>query len=251
MHYLCTVMRKTVISILAMCVMVPSAAETAVDSIRIDEVVITGTRSQADARNLSQTVTVIGRDDIEENNRLSFISLLNEQVPGMFVTSRGMLGYGVSDGAAGNISMRGLSGSSAQMLVLIDGHPQYAGIFGHPLADMMQSAVAGRIEVLRGPASILYGSNAMGGVVNIVTRGSDADGSHTDIHLGAGSFGTVETQFGNTTRQGRLSSTVSGFYSRTDGHWDNMGFEQMGGYARLDCKISDRWSANASVDVTF
>ena len=70
-------MRKTVISILAMCVMVPSAAETAVDSIRIDEVVITGTRSQADARNLSQTVTVIGRDDIEENNRLSFISLLN------------------------------------------------------------------------------------------------------------------------------------------------------------------------------
>lgn len=88
-------------------------AEPLSDSIRIDEIVITGTRSESDARHLSQTVNVIGRGAIEEQNRLSVMPLLAEQVPGMFITSRSILGYGISGGAAGNISMRGLSGSSA------------------------------------------------------------------------------------------------------------------------------------------
>lgn len=89
------------------------------------------------------------------------------------------MGYGVSNGAAGSISLRGLSGSSARLMVMIDGHPQYAGIFGHPIADAYQSFLAERVEVLRGPASVLYGSNAMGGVVNIVTRKMQEDGFNT------------------------------------------------------------------------
>ena len=56
------------------------------------------------------------------------------------------------------------------MLVLIDGHPQYNGVYGHPISDSYQTLMAERVEVLRGPASVLYGSNAMGGVLNIVTR---------------------------------------------------------------------------------
>ena len=70
---------------------------------------------------------------IEETNRTSLLPLLTEQVPGLFITQRGYAGYGVSGGAAGNISMRGMSGSSARMLILIDGHPNYAGIYGHRL----------------------------------------------------------------------------------------------------------------------
>lgn len=225
-------------------------AEPVSDSIRINEVVITGSRSSVDPRHLSQTVSVIGRDAIEESNRLSVMPLLAEQVPGMFVTSRSMLGYGVSTGAAGNISMRGLTGSSAQTLVLIDGHPQYAGIFGHPIADVVQASMIERVEVLRGPASILYGSNAMGGVVNLVTRKSAQDGTHTNAHIGAGSFGTVETSLDNTTRSGKFSSTVAGSYSRTDGHRDNMNFEQYAGFAKFGYDINSAWKVSADVDVT-
>lgn len=83
--------------------------------------------------------------------------------------------------AAGGISLRGLSGGSAQMMVLVDGHPQYAGIFGHPISDAYQSLLADKVEVLRGPASVLYGSNAMGGVVNIVTRKQHTDGHCRDM----------------------------------------------------------------------
>lgn len=86
-------------------------------------------------------------------------------MPGLFTTSRGVMGYGVSNGAAGGISLRGLSGGNARLMVLIDGHPQYAGIFGHPIADAYQTLLADQVEVLHGPASVLYGSNAMGGVL--------------------------------------------------------------------------------------
>ena len=50
---------------------------------------------------------------------------------------------------------------------------------GHPIADAYQSMMAERVEVLRGPASVLYGSNAMGGVINIVTRKMQEDGVKT------------------------------------------------------------------------
>ena len=218
------------------------------DSI-LQEVVITGTRSATDVRHLSQTVNVVDRDAIEETNRVSLLPLLTEQVPGLFITQRGYAGYGVSGGAAGNISMRGMSGSSARMLILIDGHPNYAGIYGHPIADSYQSLMTERVEVLRGPASLLYGSDAMAGVINIVTK-KPQDGTHAYVHAGYGSFNTAETEFSANTRQGKFSAVASGSYNRTDGHRDNMNFEQFGGYAKLSYDISDNWNASANVDVT-
>ena len=218
------------------------------DSI-LQEVVITGTRNATDVRHLSQTVNVVDRAAIEETNRTSLLPLLTEQVPGLFITQRGYAGYGVSGGAAGNISMRGMSGSSARMLILIDGHPNYAGIYGHPIADSYQSLMTERVEVLRGPASLLYGSDAMAGVINIVTK-KPQDGTHAYIHAGYGSFNTAESEFSVNTRQGKLSAVASGSYNRTNGHRDNMNFEQFGGYAKLGYDISKNWNASANVDIT-
>ena len=216
----------------------------------LGELVVTGTRDETDVRHLSQTVSVIDRSVIEQSLQPSLLPVLTEQVPGLFVTSRGVMGYGVSDGAAGGISLRGLSGGSGRLMVLIDGHPQYAGIFGHPISDSYQSLLADRVEVLRGPASVLYGSNAMGGVVNIVTRKMHEDGVKTDLHAGYGSYNTLETELTNRIRKGRFSSVVSGSYNRTDGHRDNMQFEQYGGYAKLGYDLTANWSTYADVNVT-
>ena len=239
------------------CVILSSAvsmrAEEA-DSLSVNrslgELVVTGTRDETDVRHLSQTVSVIDRSVIEQSLQPSLLPVLTEQVPGLFVTSRGVMGYGVSDGAAGGISLRGLSGGSGRLMVLIDGHPQYAGIFGHPISDSYQSLLADRVEVLRGPASVLYGSNAMGGVVNIVTRKMHEDGVKTDLHAGYGSYNTLETELTNRIRKGRFSSVVSGSYNRTDGHRDNMQFEQYGGYAKLGYDLTANWSTYADVNVT-
>ena len=213
----------------------------------LQEVVITGTRAATDVRHLSQTVNVIDRAAIEETNRTSLLPLLTEQVPGLFITQRGYAGYGISDGAAGAISMRGMSGSSARMIVLIDGHPNYAGIFGHPIADSYQSLMTERVEVLRGPASMLYGSGAMASVVNIVTK-KPQNGTHANIHAGYGSFNTAETEISVNTRKNKFSAVASGSYNRTDGHRDNLDFEQMSGYLKLAYDLSEHWNISANTD---
>lgn len=250
--------RKSYLSIalMALAVQTGMAQEQKRDSLdtgkvyEIGEVVVTGTRNETDVRHLSQTVSVVNRSEIDQALQPSLLPVLTEQIPGLFVTSRGVMGYGVSGGAAGSISLRGLSGGTARLMVMIDGHPQYAGIFGHPIADAYQSFLAERVEVLRGPASVLYGSNAMGGVINIVTRKMQEDGVKTNLRSGYGSWNTLETELTNRIRKGRFSSVVSGSYNRTDGHRADMGFEQYGGYAKLGYEMTDNWNLRGDVNVT-
>ena len=216
----------------------------------LHEVVVTGTRNPVDVRHLPMTVTVIDRETLTKEHQTSILPTVMQQVPGMFVTSRSMMGYGVSTGAAGGINLRGLTGGAGQMLVLIDGHPQYQGIYGHPIADSYQTLMAERVEVLRGPASLLYGSNAMGGVINIVTRQAKVDGINTYVNLGAGSYGTVQTEASNQVRSGKFSSTIAAQYSRTDNHLPRLGFEQYGGYLKLGYDINNNWNAYIDANIT-
>lgn len=237
-------------------------AQTSKDSTKvarsyaINEVVVTGTRSETDVRHLPMTVSVVGRPQLEASQQASVLPVLNSQVPGFFSTSRGVMGYGVATGASGQMSLRGIGGPAQAglpttgLLVLIDGHPQYMGLMGHPIADAYQTMMAERVEVLRGPASVLYGSNAMGGVINIVTRKMQEDGIRTNINIGAGSYGSVQTEVTNRIRKGRFSSTVTASYNRTDGHRADMAFEQYGGYAKLGYDFTDNWKVWGDVNVT-
>lgn len=228
-----------------------ASSDTVVDTLsQISEVVVTGTRSATDVRHLPQTVTVVDQAKLNEYNRPNILPTLAEQVPGLMVTSRGMMGYGVSGGAAGGMMLRGISSGAGQMMVLIDGHPQYNGVYGHSIADSYQTMMTDRVEVLRGPASLLYGSNAMGGVVNIVTRGMKQDGVRTMLNVGAGSYGTVQLDASNQIKSGRFSSTIAGQYGRSDNHRPRMGFEQYGGYAKLNYDLTDNWNVYGDVDIT-
>ena len=220
------------------------------DTIPLNEVVVTGTRNAVDVRHLPMTVTVINRATLTEQHQSSILPTAMQMVPGLFVTSRSMMGYGVSTGAAGGINMRGITGGAGQLLVLIDGHPQYQGIYGHPIADSYQTLMADRVEVLRGPASVLYGSNAMGGVLNIVTHSMRQDGVKTNFNLGAGSYGTIQTEASNQMRSGKFSNTVATQYGRTDNHRPRMGFEQYGGYMKLGYDLTEHWNTYVDADIT-
>ena len=222
------------------------------DSIQyqLDDVVVTGTRQAESVRHLPMTVTVINREKLTEQHQTSILPTVMQQVPGFFVTSRSVMGYGVSSVAAGSMNMRGIAGTAGQMLVLIDGHPQYNGIYGHPIADSYQMLMAERVEVLRGPASVLYGSNAMGGVLNIVTRQPQNNGVKYNLGLSGGSYGTFQGEISRQQRSGRLSSTVSAQYARTDNHRPRMGFEQYGGYAKVGYDINHHWNAYIDADLT-
>ncbi|MBO4802700.1 MAG: TonB-dependent receptor [Bacteroidaceae bacterium] len=219
------------------------------DSIMRD-IVVTGTRNATSERKLTTTVSTLNHEQLTKMERISILPTLSEQVPNVFVTQRGLMGFGVSGGAAGGISVRGISSASGQAMVLVDGHPQYQGIFGHAIADAYQTMVAERVEVVRGPSSLLYGSNAMGGVINIITRQQPKDGVHTDISVGAGSYGSVQADAHNSVRAHRFFSDVALNYQRSDNHRPSMGFYQYGGFAKAGYDFSANWRAWASFNMT-
>lgn len=221
------------------------------DTLLSKDIVITGTRNQMDLRHLPMNVSIVNEKQIEGRYEQSLLPLLSEQVPGLFTTSRGIMGYGVSTGSSGGISMRGIGGSpTTGMLVLIDGHPQYMGLMGHPIADAYQSMMAEKVEVIRGPASVLYGSNAMGGVINILTNRLKKDELRNNVRLGYGSFNTLNTEISSRFRRKKFSSIITGSYNRTDGHRERMGFEQYGGYAKIGYEFSKNWNAFADINLT-
>lgn len=217
----------------------------------VEEVTVTGTRGLTDVRHVPMTVNIIGREQIETRHNQNVLTSLGETVPGVYVTARGVMGYGVSTGGTGGITIRGVGGSpTTGVLMLIDGHPQFQGVMGHAIADASLAVGAERVEVLRGPSSVLYGSNAMGGVVNIVTRKPTDDGVETDLSVGGGSYGSFTADVTNRVKAGRFGSVVGGSYQKTDGHRDNMEFKQGGGYGKLTFDVSDAWRAFADVSIT-
>jgi outer membrane receptor protein involved in Fe transport len=141
------------------------------DTLTIDEVVVTGSKIEVARKNIPLTVSQVPREIFEQAPESALLPVLSEEVPGLFITERGVTGFGVATGAAGQLNMRGLGGNpTTQVLILLDGHPQFMGLMGHHLPDAYVSSDAERVEVIRGPASFLYGSNAFGGVINIITK---------------------------------------------------------------------------------
>ena len=230
----------------------PAMAEEKIDtSAVIKDVVVTGTRNQTDIRYLPLTISTVGRTQIDQRYETSLLPVLSEQVPGLFITSRGIMGYGLSTGSAGAMKMRGIGGSpTTDMLILIDGHPQYMGLMGHSLADAYQSLLAEKVEVIRGPGSVLYGSNAMGGVINIITRKQWNDGLNNHLRLAAGSFGTMAGNYTGMFKTGRFGGVLAAEYNRTDGHRSNMDFNQFTGYTKLAYQLSTPWKLSADLNIT-
>jgi len=211
--------------------------------------VITGTRMSVLRDALPAPVSVVGRASIASSDETAVMPSVMEQVPGLFVTSRGVTGYGVSGGAAGAISLRGFGAAAGRVIILIDGHPQFESIYGHPVADEYMAANAQRVEVSRGAASVLYGSNAMGGAINIITRQPVTDGNSLDFKAMGGSYGTYRASFADNFKKGRFTSSVTLGHDRTDGHRDNSAYHSTNGMIKLGYQLSDAWKAGASVSV--
>lgn len=242
-------LRIIVISTLSFCSANISMKATETED-TLQTVLVTGARHEVAQQQHPNTVSSIGRNALTQSHHLSMLPALMRNVPGLLVTSRGMAGYGVSTGGSGNMVLRGVSSSSGGVMVLIDGNPQYNGLYGHSIADSYLNMIAERVEVLRGPASALYGSNAMGGVVNIITRHDISDGTNTDISLGAGSYGTFQAEASNQMKKGKFSLLTAAQYTRTDNHRPDMGFQQYGGFVKAGYKFSNAWNLSANVNLT-
>ncbi len=140
-------------------------------------IVVTATRTAHTVDQTLTPVTVLTQDDITQSGALTVPDLL-KQVPGVDFSSSGGLGH------LTGMSLRGTN--TNHVLLLIDGIPMSSATTGAPSWEYLQLAAADRIEVVRGPGSSLYGSSAIGGIVQIMTpRGEGPAQPEASLQMGS------------------------------------------------------------------
>lgn len=229
-----------------------SGAAEAVDTVPnfLDEVIVTGSNSPISRNLLPYTISIVGEKALEESSANQLLNAISGRVPSLFVTERGPLGFGVSNGGSGGIKIRGVGGDGGgSVLMMVDGQPQFAGIYSHHIADFYSKEYVERVEVLRGPGSVLYGSNAMGGVINVITKNADTEGFHAALSSQYGSYNTWLSSLNLTANYGRFSTLANVSYDRTDGQIKGLKYRQWDGYAKAGFKITNNWKT--ALDVTL
>ena len=210
-----------------------SAQTTTKDSVQLDEVVVTGSKVEISRKVVPLSVSQISKQEIENSGQINILTALNNYAPGIFVTQRNILGFGVSTGGSGGMTLRGIGGSpNTEVLVLIDGHPQYQGIFGHPLPDAYVASDVAKVEIIRGPGSFLYGSNAMGGVINIITRKNEKEGISGSVGGAYGMYNTQKYYGAIGYKKNKVSILASANHDYTDGTRANTDFSITNGLVK-------------------
>lgn len=173
-----------------------------------EPVIVTATRTAQTADASLASVTVISRKDIERQQARSIQDLFRG-LPGISIANNGGPGKNTS------VFMRGAE--SDQVLVLIDNIKVGSATSGTTAFENIPLEQIERIEIVRGPRSSLYGSEAIGGVIHIFTRKGDGSGYRPNLSLGYGSYGTFIGSAGLSGggKQGWFNMTISG--ADTDG----------------------------------
>ncbi|SFE34170.1 TonB-dependent vitamin B12 receptor [Nitrosomonas sp. Nm166] len=167
-------------------------------------VIVTATRTAQTADTALASVTVITRQDIERQQARSIQDLFRG-VPGVSISNSGGAGKNTS------VFMRGTE--SDHVLVMIDNIKVGSATSGTTAFENIPIDQIERIEIVRGPRSSLYGSEAIGGVIHIFTRKGDTSGGlKPSFNFGGGSFGTLEGSVGLSRgwKQGWFNMTASG-----------------------------------------
>lgn len=225
------------------------AAEARPDTTSLPELVVSDVAKVKNIELVPLNTTIVTEGEIQRSTESSLLPILVNQVPGLFVTERGMAGYGVSGGAAGSVSIRGI-GEGNKVLFMIDGQPQWAGVFGHSVADMYSSNAVERVEVVKGPSSLLYGSNAMGGSVNVITRQQKEDGISGRARAMFGSFSTQKFALSTGIKHDKIRASISGNLDRSSGNRANSDFWLANEVLKFDYEPSTHWAVGTTVDMT-
>ncbi len=228
-------MTKFFLLLSAAVIAVPAYAQDIPDT-DAPEVVVTASRVAQPASEIGQAVTVIDRAEIERRQTVVVSDLL-ATTPGVTVTRNGTLG------ALTGVRIRGAE--SDQTLVVIDGvrvnDPASTG-GGFDFGNLLSSSVE-RIEVLRGPNSVPWGSQAIGGVVNIITA-APTEGMQARANAEYGYADSMFASAGVSGKSGPVSGSLTGGYLKTDGissaasGTERDGYRQYGATGRLGVEFA-------------
>ncbi len=175
-----------------------------------------------DNREQPGTVSVISEKQVKNSTATNLVDVINEHVPSFYSGNNRVMGFGVASSGSAKMSVRGMGvsgwGPTTGMPMLINGLDTTTSIMGHPVADIFAMKNIDRIEVLHGPQPVLYGSGAMGGIVNVITRRQETEGFSTEMSGSYGSFNSTDDYVVHQGKTGILDYGVSYNFQRSDGH---------------------------------
>jgi len=196
-------------------------------------------------------VTIFSLREIEAVQIENAYELLN-QVPGVTYKRSRQLVHGMGSTAKGFYRTRGIGEKpGAGLLIMVDGRPHYMGFWGHPILDNHPVDDVERVEVIKGPGSVLYGKEAFGGVVNLVTH-RPKPGINTTINMSGGSYGNRGLRLYHAGGIGATTYRLNGSVKSSDGERPNSNQEtrsasgrftrELNSGMRLEVGCQYRWS---------
>lgn len=177
---------------------------------RLQEVLVTATSHDSRVDAVPNAITVITREQIDQMVAPTTIDILKNAAGVQVYNARGPL----SSSTYNRVIMRGQGSNPARNLVMVNGVPQAGGQNGDFEWSFINPRDIERVEIVRGPGSALYGSQAMGGVINIITRKPHNEDGET----------TLETKYGSMD-----TASLSASHSRKNGDWGFYGSATAGG----------------------
>ena len=196
-----------IVSLLLICFFFITPSASAEEEVKLDEIVVTAARIEEPVGETTSGVTLIEGKDIQKMN-VDFVPDVFRKIPELHVIQNG------GTGKVTSVLLRG--GSSSHTLVMIDGirvNSTTTGSFdfsGITVADIE------RIEIVKGPQSTIYGSEAMAGVINIITKKGEGR-PKAGVSLESGSFGTYNPSLAVSGTYKITDYRLTGNYFSTDG----------------------------------
>lgn len=205
---------------------------------------------------LQTTVDVVVRQSMAEGpvtgsavemDRLgarTVMDAIDRLAPGAFVTRRGVMGYGIATNGTGGVAIRGIGGQpTTGVLMVIDGRPDAQGLMGHPLPDFYSLSDAASVSVTQGPASVLYGSNAMGGVIEVRPHRPER-GFETTLTSTAGSFFTGQHRLAHGGAFARSFYHLTAGVSHTGGDRPGSAFRNQDASVASGYDLASHWKTS-------
>lgn len=200
------------------------------NEVALEKIVVTPSRIEESYNSLSRKVDVVNSKEIEDSLSNDLSDVLTD------MDSVNVISYG-GLGALKTLEMRG--STSAQVLVMVDGRPinsprdGQADLSGIPLDNI------DRIELMQGPASSLYGSSAMGGTVNIITKTPPKAGTETEAFSSFGTFRTYTERLSQGAKISKFGYIIDGGYQSSAGFRDNSEFNSKDFNAKFEYRLTD------------
>jgi iron complex outermembrane receptor protein len=168
------------------------------------------------------TVAILSDEEVKRSTKNDLLGVISENVASFHTGTNRVMGYGISSSNPAKMSIRGMGvstwGPTTGFPIFVDGIDTAAHIFSHGMPDVLGMRNIERIEVYESPQPVIFGSGAMAGAVNVITKRQETDGYRTVL---SGSYGTWNTTDDYVHHMGKTGIFDYGlFYNfrHTDGH---------------------------------